>query len=64
MHWKGAFDSHSLEYLSEREAGSGTAFAYPDHDTFEGLAALSFSFDDLQFHLEGIARAELRDIFI
>ena len=62
MHREGALDADAVALLADGEGLADSATGTAQHHTLEHLDALLVALDDLDVNLDGVTRAEGRDI--
>src|SRR3984957_10174549 len=62
VHRERALDANAVAHLAHGEGLTQAAALAPDHDTLEDLDAGAVALRHLNVHLEGVTRAEVRDV--
>src|SRR3984957_20187145 len=62
VHREGALDADAVAHLAHGEGLTQAAALAPDHDTLEDLNAGAVALRHLDVHLEGVTRAETRNV--
>src|ERR1700722_20359919 len=62
VHRERALDANAVAHLAHGEGLTQAAALAPDHDTLEDLDAGAVALRHLDVHLEGVTRAEVRDV--
>ena len=62
MHREGPLDADAVAFLSDGEGLADAPTGATQHHTLEHLNTLLVAFDDLDVDLNGVTRAEVRDV--